>query len=189
MSWVTVPGFPTTSSCCHLRSILPMCSTASSKSMAGGGWHSLYRMNTDIKLYVVTLYTTLTLPWKIQMIAALKHMLSYEDSRPITYVETIIDYENDIVTSDKLFVSRARAMLIAIIPSLFVLAIGFPIKNIRHCYRLKVCKANHVQGTLMGAYNSCIVYFLWAFRLKNLEWSIPSTFILCMVLMSLSGGL
>ena len=48
----------------------------------------------------------LILLWKIQMIAALKHMLSYsEDSGPIIYVETVIDYENDIVTSDKLFVS------------------------------------------------------------------------------------
>ena len=38
----------------------------------------------------------------IQMITALKHMLLIsEDSRPIAYFETVIDYESDIVASDK----------------------------------------------------------------------------------------
>ena len=39
------------------------------------------------------------------MIAALKEMLSdsnvHEDRRAITYVETVIDYENDLAASDK----------------------------------------------------------------------------------------
>ena len=47
MSWVIVWGFPTTFSFCHLRSTLPVSSIASSRSMAGGGWQSLYRMNAD----------------------------------------------------------------------------------------------------------------------------------------------
>ena len=47
----------------------------------------------------------------MQMITALKHMLSNpDDSKPVAYIETIIDYENDIITSDKdVFMSGVRA--------------------------------------------------------------------------------
>ena len=64
-----------------------------------------------VKIYLIILYVNSAVEnVLIQMITALKHMLLIsEDSRPIAYFETVIDYESDIVASDKnVFVSGVK---------------------------------------------------------------------------------
>ena len=112
-----VKGIPTTSSCCHLRSTLPVCSTASSRSIAGGGWHSLCRMNTDTDQYVMKIvilsslycvhYLNLNIHVIVQMIKSLKILLSSrsEDGKTVGYVEKLFDSEDgSVAINNNLFV-------------------------------------------------------------------------------------
>ena len=64
--------------------------------MAGGGWHSLCRMNTDTEQYVLSWYILIiTLTYHMQMIKHLKILLSrVENGSTIDYAEKSFDTED-----------------------------------------------------------------------------------------------